>query len=152
MTNPKEIKDLARQRLTEAEILLKNTMCDGAFYLAGYSVELTLKAKICERLGIPNLFDVTNTAANSIKGIGDIRKALKTHNLFILLVFSGLKVKFDDEKAMNKELAKANSLLFNSWDENARYKPCGHVSDKDVEKLITLLSGENGLITWIENN
>lgn len=152
MTNPKEIRDLAKQRLMEAEILLKNRMCDGAFYLAGYSVELTLKAKICEKLGIPNLFDETNTVANSIKGISDIRKILKTHNLLILLIFSGLKVKFDDEKATNKELIKANSLLFNSWDENARYKPCGHISDRDVEKLITLLSGENGLITWIENN
>jgi hypothetical protein len=152
MTNPQEIKDLAKQRLKEAEILLKNGMCDGAFYLAGYSVELTLKAKICERLGIPNLFDETNTAANAIKGIGDIRKALKTHNLFILLIFSALRMKFDNEKATNKELALANSLLFNSWDENARYKPCGHILEKDVHKLITLLSGNNGFITWIENN
>lgn len=68
MTNPKEIKDLAKQRLTEAEILLKNGMCDGAFYLAGYSVELTLKAKICERLGIPNLFDETNTSTIQSRG------------------------------------------------------------------------------------
>ncbi|OMP79280.1 hypothetical protein [[Flexibacter] sp. ATCC 35208] len=152
MTDPKEIRDLAQQRLREADILLKNGMCDGAFYLAGYSVELTLKAKICDRLGIPNLFDEKNLEANSIKGISDIRKALKTHNLLILLIFSGLKVKFDADKATNIELAKANSLLFNSWDENARYKPCGHIIQKDVEKLITLLSRENGLISWIEKN
>ena len=96
MTNPQEIKSLAKQRLKEAEILYENGMFDGAFYLAGYSVELTLKAKICEKLGIPNLFDETNLDTNSIKGIGEIRKTLKTHNLFTLLIFSGLKVKFDD--------------------------------------------------------
>lgn len=152
MTNPEEIRKLAKQRLQEAKILYENGMCDGAFYLAGYSVELTLKAKICERLGIPNLFDETNADAKSIKGIGEIRKTLKTHNLFILLIFSGLKVKFDDEKATNKDLAKANSLLFNAWDENARYKPCGYMRDKDVEKLISLLSGNNGILTWIEQN
>lgn len=152
MRNPQEIKDLARQRLKEAEILYNNGMCDGAFYLAGYSVELMLKAKICERLGVPNLFDETDANVNSIKGIGEIRKTLKTHNLFMLLIFSGLKVQFDTDKATNKELAKANSLLFNAWDENARYKPCGHMSDKDVEKLINLLSGANGILTWIENN
>jgi len=127
-------------------------MCDGAFYLAGYSVELMLKAKICDRLGIPNLFDETNSNTNSIRGIGDIRKTLKTHNLFTLLIFSGLKVKFDNDKANNKDLAKANSLLFNAWDENARYKPCGHMLDKDVEKLINLLSGANGILSWIEQN
>ncbi len=152
MNNPKEIKDLAYQRLKEAEILYKNGMCDGAFYLAGYSVELMLKAKICERLGIPNIFDETSIDTNSIKGIGEIRKTLKTHNLFTLLIFSGLKVKFDNDKATNKDLAKANSLLFNAWDENARYKPCGHMLDQDVQKLINLLTGPNGILTWIEQN
>lgn len=152
MKNPEEIKKLAQQRLKEAEILFQNGMCDGAFYLAGYSVELTLKAKICERLGIPNLYDETDTTANSIKGISEIRKILKTHNLFILLIFSGLKVKFDTAKANDKNLAKANSLLFNAWDESARYKPCGHMESTDVEKMIHLLSGPNGILTWIENN
>lgn len=152
MRNPEEIKNLAQQRLIEANILYINGMCDGAFYLAGYSVELMLKAKICERLGIPNLFDESDINVNSIKGIGEIRKTLKTHNLFTLLIFSGLKVKFDVDKATNKDLAKANSLLFNAWDENVRYKPCGHMLDKDVEKLINLLSGANGILTWIEQN
>jgi len=152
MTNPTEIRNLAIQRLSEAEILYQNGKYDGAFYLAGYSVELTLKAKICNRLGIPNLFDETDSSANSIKGIGEIRKTLKTHNLFTLLIFSGLKHKFDIDKATNIDLAKANSLLFNAWDENARYKPCGHMLDRDVEKLINLLSQSNGILTWIEQN
>lgn len=98
------------------------------------------------------MFDETNADAKSIKGIGEIRKTLKTHNLFILLIFSGLKIKFNDEKATNKDLAKANSLLFNAWDENARYKSCEYMRDKDVEKLISLLSGNNGILTWIEQN
>jgi hypothetical protein len=152
MKNPEEIKNLAKQRLDEAEILYKSGKYDGAFYLAGYSVELTLKAKICERLGIPNLFDETDVNTNAIKGISEIRKTLKTHNLFTLLIVSGLKVKFDNDKAINPELAKVNSLLFNAWDEKVRYKPCGHMLDKDVEKLINLLKGTNGILTWIEKN
>src|SRR6266487_2754950 len=109
MTNPQEIIKLAWQRLDEAEILYNNNKYDGAFYLAGYSVELMLKAKICERVGIPNLFDESDVATNAIKGIGEIRKTLKTHNLFTLLIFSGLKIKFDNDKANNIVLAKANS-------------------------------------------
>lgn len=152
MTDPGEIRSLAKQRLKEAEILYNSGMCDGAFYLAGYSMELTLKAKICDKLGIPNLFDETSKDANGISGIREIRKTLKTHNLFILLIFRGLKIKFDAEKVTNKHLSKANSLLFNAWDENARYKPCGHMLDIDVKKLINLLSGDNGILTWIETN
>lgn len=152
MTNPEEIRKLARQRLQEAEILYRNGMADGAFYLAGYSVELTFKARICEKLCVPNLFDETDANTNSIRGVGEVRKALKTHNLFILLIFSGLKNRFDADKAVNKDLAKINSMLFNAWDENARYKPCGYMQNQDVEKLISLLSGPNGMLTWIEQN
>lgn len=152
MTNPSEIIKLAWQRLQEAEILYSNNMHDGAFYLAGYSVELMLKAKICERLGIPNLFDESDKTANAIEGIGEIRKAVKTHNLFTLLIFSGLKVKFDNSKATNKTLAKTNSLLFSAWDESARYKPCGHFKPSDVNKLINLLKDQNGILKWIETN
>ena len=152
MTSPYEIIKLAWQRVREAEILYANSMYDGAFYLAGYSVELMLKAKICERLGIPNLFDDSDKTANTIEGIGEIRKAVKTHNLFTLLIFSGLKVKFDTDKATNKILAKTNSLLFSAWDESARYKPCGHFKPSDVNNLINLLKDANGILKWIENN
>jgi hypothetical protein len=152
MNNPSEIRKLAHQRLREAQILFENKMCDGAFYLAGYSVEMTLKAKICERIGIPNLYDESNKEVSSIKGVGEIRKFLKTHDLFTLLIFSGLKNKFDEAKAKDIDLAKANSLLFNGWDEKARYKPCGHMKEEDVEKLISLLLNKAGIISWIENN
>jgi hypothetical protein len=149
MTTPEVIKKLAWERLAEAQILFKHGKCDTSFYLAGYSVELMLKAKICERLGIPNLFDEKSTIANQINNIGEIRKSVKTHNLFTLLIFSGLKIKFDTDKAKDKNLTKANSLLFSSWDENARYKPCGTMKPKDVQILLNLLAD---ILKWIERN
>jgi hypothetical protein len=151
MNNPLEIEKLALERLSEAEILYDNDKFDGAFYLAGYSVELMLKAKICQTFGVPNLFDEQNTPIN-LSGIGDVRKALKTHNLYVLLIFSGLKVKFDTEKSGNKHLFKANSLMFGNWDENSRYKPCGFTKPKDVQELISLLKHKNGLLQWIKNS
>jgi len=91
MESIQEITKLATERLEEAQILYENKKPDGAFYLAGYSVELTLKAKICERFGIPNLFREAeaNKDASSdtdFRGISDLRKLLKTHNLILLLV------------------------------------------------------------------
>ncbi len=148
MNDPTEIKELAYERLDEAEILYQNNKFDGAFYLAGYSAELMLKAKICERLGIPNLFNDTI----NIPGIGDIRKAMKTHNLFVLLIFSGLKEKFDEEKSRNRSLFRVSSLLFGNWDENSRYKPCGSMQQSDVYQLIQSLKDSNGLLPWIEQN
>jgi hypothetical protein len=111
-----------------------------------------LKAKICERLGIPNLFDEFDKNVSNIEGIGEIRRAVKTHNLFTLLIFSGLKIRFDSDKTTNKILAMVNSLLFSVWNESARYKPCGHFKDLDVNNLITLLEEEGGILKWIEIN
>ena len=152
MNSPDEIRKLAQLRLEEAIILNEAGKCDGAYYLAGYSVELMLKAKICEHIGVPNLLDEDGSNSNPISGIGEIRKLVKTHNLFTLLLLSGLKVKFDQEKAKNSKMAKANSLLFTKWDENARYKPSGHMKPEDVKTLLDLLSEKNGLLEWIAQN
>ena len=40
MENLTEIYDLAKQRLRESRLLFNGGEVDGAFYLAGYSVEL----------------------------------------------------------------------------------------------------------------
>lgn len=111
-----------------------------------------LKAKICERIGVPNLFDEDDKALNAISGISEIRRALKTHNLITLLIFSGLREKFDSDKSVNKHLLKAGSLLFGNWDENSRYKPCGFMNAGDVNDLILLLKDSNGLLEWIKLN
>ncbi len=152
MKNPIEIKALALERLGEAEILYPNKKFDGAFYLAGYSAELMLKAKICTRTGVPNLFDEDDKVLKSIPGISEIRKSIKTHNLIVLLILSGLKEKFDADKSTNQHLFKANSLLFSIWNENSRYKPCGFMKSTVVHTLILLLKDENGLLQWIEQN
>ena len=155
METIQEIKDLANQRLEDAHVLFTNGKFDGAFYLVGYAVELTLKAKICENFCIPNLFNetITYNETNTIfKGIHDLRKLVKTHNLILLLVCCCLKDKFEIDKAQNVNLSKANGLLFNCWDEKTRYKPCGHKTSKDVEDLLNLLTAENGLLKWIQNN
>ncbi|SJM94764.1 HEPN domain-containing protein [Crenothrix polyspora] len=154
MKNPAQIRQLAFERLEEAQILAQNGKYDGAFYLAGYSVELMLKAKVCERLGIDNLFD---EQAQSGHGINEVRKALKTHDITVLLIFSGLKNLFDSEKSQKLELMEANSVLFLAsgkciWNEQSRYKAPGSQNSDDVKKLISLLKGNGGLLQWIEKS
>lgn len=68
MINPQSIRAIAKQRLKEAVVLFNEGMYDGAFYLAGYSAELALKAKISEKFGIPNLFDDGGAFVTGDKG------------------------------------------------------------------------------------
>jgi HEPN domain-containing protein len=65
MKTPQEIEDLAWDRLDEAQVLFTSRKFDGAFYLAGYAVELMLKTRICELFEIPNLFDESDQSANA---------------------------------------------------------------------------------------
>ena len=42
-----ELRQIALNRLNDAEILFNANSFDGASYVCGYSVEIGLKAKIC---------------------------------------------------------------------------------------------------------
>lgn len=153
MKNSDEIKLLAYERLSEAQILCDNEKYDGTFYLAGYSIELMLKAKVCEHFGVDNLFD----EQCQIYGISEVRKALKTHDITILLIFSGLKDKFEVARSQNKEFMKATSCLFDTsgkclWSEQSRYRPYGSQQKSAVDKFISALEGDRGFIKWIETN
>jgi hypothetical protein len=148
-----QIKNLAYERLEEAVILCNNGKFNGAFYLAGYSIELMLKAKVCEHLDVDNLFD----EQCDIYGISEVRKAMKTHDVGVLLVFSGLRAKLEIAKSTNLLLTKMYSLLFASsgrclWNEQVRYQPSGTYNSDDVQMFIGLLQHDEGLLKWIEKS
>jgi hypothetical protein len=157
MKTPNEIKHLAYSRLEEAEILCAAGKYDGAFYLAGYSIELMLKAKVCEHWGIYNLFD----SQCDIADIGHIRKAVQIHDIRLLFIFSGLRIKLQTELySGNKELMELYGYLIAGtgkhenclWSEQVRYQPIGSKKPKEVERVIELLKNERGLLKWIEQS
>lgn len=150
MKNTTEIWELGERRLAEAKALLQSGFCEGALYLAGYSIELFLKAKICELLRIPNLFDEA-FSSNDIKA-RDFRKPFYTHDLTTLLYYSGLSKKFLDEKAQNQNFAKNWELLSETWNENCRYKSCGSFSEQDTQRFIEAIEdASHGVMQWIKN-
>lgn len=152
MNTPEKIRDLAWERIEEAKILCDCGKINGAYYIAGYSVELMLKAAMCCRIGAPNLFDEEDQKVNAIDGIGDVRRAVKTHNLNTLLFFSGLRTEFNSFlKNQPKPQAVFSSFLEN-WSESCRYKPIGYIAKQDVEDLIYLLNNEQGILKWIEKH
>jgi hypothetical protein len=152
MDSPEEIEKLSVERIEEAQILFGSKKFDGAYYLSGYSIELALKAKICRLLKIPNLFTSDEKKLQDIGGIVEVRKALKTHNLFTLLIFSGLKEKFEIDKATIKSLSLGSSIFFQNWSANLRYRPCGSVEEAECMELLELLTCEEGILKWIANN
>ena len=52
MASRKQLQDLARLRMREAETLFETGLYDGAAYLCGYVVESALEARICKLLAV----------------------------------------------------------------------------------------------------
>ena len=133
-------------------MLAANGQPEGAFYLAGYAVELTLKARIAERLELPWLFDEAGTPpADKFNGLSELRSLLKTHKLLLLLAVAGLKPAYDRQKTLVKEFSKYK-LLLKKWSEAVRYQPPGTVSLRDAGSFLEFLTDSNGFLSWIEKS
>jgi hypothetical protein len=84
------IEALAYSKLEDAECLLANERFDNAYYLAGYAVELLLKARVCKTLGIPDFFDFDNTARTRLKNESVITRPYRVHDFVQLIILSGI--------------------------------------------------------------
>jgi HEPN domain-containing protein len=131
----KDLKDLSRLRLREAEALYKAHLYDGCVYLAGYAIELALKARICRLLRI-----------KEYPG-GDLGRAFKVHSLDQLKVLAGLSADIDMSK--NKELFDNWSKAV-SWDPEQRYETPGKYNASTAKIILDSLTAKpNGVFTWL---
>jgi len=139
MLTRNELKELAKARLQEAKVLFDKGLYDGACYLAGYVVELALKARICKILDL-----------DEYPQTGEISRAFKTHNYDNLLKLSGLERRFNDAIGTNPSLL-INWSVLEGWTEEFRYRPIGSSSKKDIERIINALDNpKDGVFTWIK--
>jgi len=116
-----ELIKIAEERLKDAEALLAAGRYDGAIYLGGYVIELTLKSRICKVLRWKG-FPQTRSEFQKYQ-------SFKTHDLDVLLSLSGA-----EDKIKTGYLAEWSAVA--TWDPEARYNPIGSASKSDAELLI----------------
>jgi HEPN domain-containing protein len=121
MIDRSELRKIARERLKDAEALLKAGRYDGAIYLGGYVVEIGLKSRVCKALRW-NTFPQTRGEFRNLQ-------SFKTHDLDVLLSLSGAV-----ERIKTKYFAEWSAVA--TWDPEARYNPIGSASKTDAELLI----------------
>ena len=139
MPTREELRNLATTRLKEARVLLSHGLYDGSRYLAGYVVELALKARICTLLDVETFPDS-----------GRISSVFKTHNFDDLVKLAGLEKKLNEVRTADKTF-EDNWLLVNKWSEEARYDPVGTRRIEDAEQFIDALEEPtSGVLTWLK--
>jgi HEPN domain-containing protein len=131
-----EFQQLAEERLAESKALLDLGKWDGAYYLAGYAVELGLKACIIKMLMATDAFPEK-----------EFSKSCYTHavdKLVELAKLDGLRKSATDA---NPDL-RTNWLLARDWSEEKRYH---RIDQSEAETLHTAIADEkNGVLSWIK--
>ena len=140
MNSPIEIRNIAALRLADAETLYQNSRYDGAFYLAGYALELSFKAKICECLKIDDFY------STHVKS--ELSKVYLVHDISKLLLLSGLYTLCEAEKSTDNALMQDWSYVV-KWSEKSRYDSHGTHTEGDVQNLINAVKQ---LMQWISRH
>jgi len=108
-----DIIAIADEKLKSADILVDTGQYDNAYYLAGYSVELLLKARVCKTLGVDDFFEFKKISKK------ELYKPYKVHNFSELLLLSGIYTDFENE--LKDVTFKGIWSVINTWTEDERY-------------------------------
>ncbi len=131
---------MAISRLKDAEILVKNKRYDGAYYLAGYVVEYSLKAVIAKLIplkvfGFPSVKEDFNILSN-----------LREHNFEKLLEII-MPIKTDQTNFKDKFKKEWGVIL--EWSPEIRYSKVNKITLQETELIIeTCKTLYNEINTW----
>jgi HEPN domain-containing protein len=137
MLTKNELERLAHVRLEDALFLLQANRSSSAYYLAGYAVELALKACIA-KLMQPNV--IPDKA---------FINAIYTHKLDSLLSTAGLRPQFDKDIEADTQFA-AYWVITNNWNEESRYEFWDPVSATTL--LVAVNEPNHGVFQWVKKH
>jgi hypothetical protein len=116
-----DLRRIARARLRDAEALYRAGRYDGAAYVCGYAVELSLKARICRTLrwgGFPQT-----------RKEFDSYQSFKVHDLEALLHLSGVETRI-------RTVHGTSWSAVVDWDPECRYDIPGSVTKANALDMI----------------
>lgn len=131
-----EFQQLAVDRLEEAKSLLDAGKWDGAYYLAGYSVELALKAYIIKWLMARDAFPKK-----------DFSKDCYTHSVEALVGLAEMRPARAAATAVDSTLSD-NWALVKDWSEQARY--CRFTEAEARALYDSIADATHGVLSWIK--
>ena len=133
----KDLQQLANTRIREAKHLLLSNNFSGAYYLAGYTIELGLKACIARK-----------TRKHDFPELNVVRDSF-THDLKILIKIAGLEQNLNSQMAKDLTFA-TNWTIVKDWDADSRYR--NFTSNQAKEIIYSIVSRQSGILRWIRQH
>jgi HEPN domain-containing protein len=137
MLTKSDLEKLAQIRLEDSVFLLQAGRSSSAYYLAGYAVELALKAcisKLIQAYVIPEKAFIT---------------AIYTHRLDNLLSVAGLLPEFNADAKADAEFA-AYWAITSKWTEESRYEFWDPMSAATL--LQAIHEPNHGVFQWVKKH
>ena len=136
-----QLKKAAKHRMDDAEALFRESRWRGSMYMAGYSIECRLKAKLMDMFGCLNLGELEVELQN--RGILALKATIYSHNLLTLLRLTGSRERMSLDEPLWDQF-----ILVNSWIPGWRYSSdLSHVAEASE-----FLGAVKDVSRWIENN
>lgn len=139
--NRKHLQALAKERIKDATALLGRKRWAAAYYLAGYAVEVGLKACVLKYVGETGAIF---SDAKYLKDLGGVW----THDLDKLIALAGLKDELEKATGANPRL-KENVITVKDWKETSRYQSADE--DKARKLFAAITDNHDGVLQWIRS-
>jgi hypothetical protein len=134
--NRTQLRQLAEDRILDAQCLLASGRWSGAYYLSGYAVECGLKACIM----------VHNENTGAMFQDRKFAEKCWTHELEVLLGLANLTVDFNVDGVANPALF-TNWTVVKDWEETSRYEQKTQVQAQMMFDAIA--HNQDGVLAWI---
>ena len=134
--NRDDLQRLAKIRVREARVLLRNECFEGAYYLLGYAVECALKACVAKQ--------------TKKHDFPDRKRVMDTyvHDLEKLMNVSGLKTQHDQHMKSNPNF-ELNWAIVKDWSEEKRYS--ASITRSEAKNLYSAVTARRGgVLTWLK--
>jgi HEPN domain-containing protein len=132
-----DLRARAQAKLDDAIILLQNRRFSNAYYLAGYAIELGLKACVAAQITAETIPDK------------EFLKGILNHQFPKLIGLAGLAQALKDEQDRDQVFA-ANWAIASEWEPDSRYE------DKDAMSTQLFIKAINdpttGVLRWIKTH
>ncbi|HWE86232.1 MAG TPA: HEPN domain-containing protein [Terracidiphilus sp.] len=130
-----DFQRLSDSRLQESKALLTAGFPEGAYYLAGYSVECALKACIAKR-----------TQQHDFPEKGSHK--FYSHDLEDLFGFADLRVELESALSKDPQM-NANWTIVKDWSEESRYDS-GRTTGDAQNLLAAIEDLTGGILPWLQ--
>ena len=131
------LQRLADEKLRDAKILLYQKAASNAYYLAGYSVEMALKACIAKNFKSDTIPDK------------DLVRDTYSHNLKNLVATADLQSTMLAKQKAN-QLFAAYWAVVNLWNPESRYNAATQIQAAEI--ITAIEDSSNGVLPWIKQH